>query len=356
MTIRFLKAFKGDSILITYEDSKSRKRNILIDGGTGPTYYESKSRKKGELNDVIDLIKEIDEKIDLLILTHIDDDHIGGILKWFSTDKEAHELITNIWFNSGKTIANYFESEENNELEIDSEIFGDNYTGIGQSKTFETYIEDNNIWEKKIILKGCKVEIDNIQIEILSPTKEKLYKLLKEFKRPKHDYFSSAGDSDWNIALSELINDEKRNDFSFDEDKSVANGSSIAFILTYEERKFIFLADSHPSVIIEALNDLGYSKENPIISELLKISHHASSRNTNRELLEIIETKNYVISSDGTCDGLPNKRTISRITTQNSEANIYFNYGNLIEYIISDQDRKSYPDLNFCSISEYKSE
>lgn len=352
MRIKFLKAFKGDSILLSFSDSENTPRNILIDGGTGST-FENKARNKGDLYSAMETLKSNNQKIDLLILTHIDDDHIGGILKWFSKDKDAYKLIDEVWFNSGKTIAKHFESTENKVLELSLEIFDDSFTSVKQGKVFEDYIEENNIWDKKIILKGNNEELNGVKIKILSPTNKKLEKLLTEFKKPKHNYFTSGVESDWNISLSDFIKEENSKEYKFDEDDSVPNGSSIAFILTFNEKNYVFLGDSHPTDIIESLTDLGFSKEEPLISELLKVSHHGSCRNTNKELLEIIKTDNYIISSDGTSDNLPNKRTFSRIVNQNPNAIIHFNYEKLPGYIFTNIDRQNFPNLKINSISEY---
>lgn len=103
MKIKFLKALNGDATLISFKEGE-QSRNILIDGGMPATYIQKGRNGKfeyGELKDIIDIIRERDERIDLLILTHVDDDHIGGVLKWFEKDKDAHKLIEKVWFNSG---------------------------------------------------------------------------------------------------------------------------------------------------------------------------------------------------------------------------------------------------------------
>ncbi len=91
ITIDFLKAYNGDAIHISY-DSK----NIIIDTGIGATYSSKRGnqpKQYGELKKIIDKLKEKKEKIDLLVITHWDDDHIGGILKWFN--EGGHYMDTN---------------------------------------------------------------------------------------------------------------------------------------------------------------------------------------------------------------------------------------------------------------------
>ena len=352
MKVKILKAFKGDSILLSFTDNENIERNILIDGGTGSTYFENKSKMKGELYSTIESIKTKNKRIDLLILTHIDDDHIGGILRWFAKDKDAFKLIDKVWFNSGKTIAEYFNLKKNEELELTLDIFDNSFTSVPQAKKFEDYLIEKNIWDKKIISKDQTSEINGLKIQILTPTKRNLEKLLNEFKKTKHNYFTSGAESDWNISLSDFIKAEDSKEFKFDEDDSVPNGSSIAFILTFNKKNYVFLGDSHPTDIIESLK-VNHSKENPLIAEFLKVSHHGSCRNTNKELLEIIKTDNYIISSDGTSENLPNKRTFARIVNENPNATIHFNYEKIPGFIFTNKDRQDFPNLKTNIISEY---
>lgn len=342
MKVKFLKAFNGDSIWISFFENDI-PRNILIDGGIGNT-YKSTSNIKGDLHKVIEKFRNDEQFIDLLILTHFDDDHIGGILKWMNKDKEASNLIKKVWFNSGKEIANKFESEENPDLDIEIIDGVDNfYTSPKQGIKFEKYLRDNNLWEGEIIEQGKECNLFGLKFKILSPNEDKLEKLLKLYKKQK-DYFTSGSDYDFNISLNDFIEEESQLGFKFKEDNRVANGSSIAFIMEYENKNFLFLADAHPSVIIEGLYKFGYNKEKPLNAEFMKVSHHGSSYNTNNELLEIVKTDKYIISSNATKHGLPNKRTIARIINNNPNAFIYFNY-DLKDKIFSELDWKNYPSF-----------
>ena len=121
--IKSLKAQNGDSFLISFVDENSMPKNILIDGGREAAYYDSSNNLHGELKSEIDAIKARKENIDLLILTHIDNDHICGLLKWFEMDTEAYKLIKNVWFNSGKLIADFFKKPENKDLAVGLKIF-----------------------------------------------------------------------------------------------------------------------------------------------------------------------------------------------------------------------------------------
>ncbi len=352
MKIKFIKANNGDSILLSFKDEDNINRNILIDGGTSKTYYGS--GKTGELFQVIEDIKEKSEKVDLLILTHIDSDHIGGLKKWFEMDKNAFDIIQKVWFNSGRSIANYFKEDENKELVDELNIFESPQTSVSQAIVFEDYIERFNVWDKSVIKEGIRVSQSGVKIELLTPNDDTLYRLLKEYKKPKHNYQTSGSKNDWEIPLETFIKEEELPEFKFLQDNSVSNGSSIGFILTFNGKKYLFLGDAHPFLIIDSLKRLSYTKTNPLVVEFVKVSHHGSSRNTNKELLELIETNNYIISTNSDVHNLPDKRTLARIIKHNRNAIFHFNYDHVKESIFLDEDLEKYKYFNFKSIAEWK--
>jgi beta-lactamase superfamily II metal-dependent hydrolase len=346
MRIKVLKAFNGDSSLVSFNDIDGVPRNIVIDGGIGENYMQAKGSKGkpvfGELKKCIDEIKNAKQHIDLLILTHIDDDHIGGILKWFKYDKAVPDLVKEVWFNSGGLIAEYFKEKENKELEIHLEISKTNKTSIKQGKEFGEFIYDKNI-----ILQGDELERFGVKFSILSPDKVRLKKLLKEWTKKDPALKTAAKKNDYGVSISDhIVND------SFDPDTAIANGSSIAFILTWEERNFLFLADAHPSVIVEGLNGFGFSGKSPLICELVKVSHHGSSGNTSVSLLSCINCSEYIISTNGNGHQHPHKQMLTRLISQKPECKIWFTYKERMEMIFSEKDRKEHNEFTICEITK----
>jgi beta-lactamase superfamily II metal-dependent hydrolase len=349
MKIKFLKAFDGDSIFLSFKD-EGNNRNILIDGGRANTYKCDKNskgkREYGELKEVIDNLRSKDESIDLLIITHVDADHISGILKWFDEDKEAYKLIKEVWFNSGKLIAEFFKEEENKDLQHFIDPFKTEDTNIKQGIEFSKYIEDKGIL-KKIIFQNTEISKFGLDFKILSPNEIKLKKLLHEWKKEEPNLNTASKNNDYPISLKEHI----QNDI-FKEDIALPNGSSIAFILSYNNKNFLFLGDSHPSVIINGLNNFGYCKDNPLNAEFVKVSHHGSKENTNIELLKCINSKNYVISTNGKYNQHPHKQLLARIINEKNDCNLYFNYEERIDNIFSNQDKIDFPEFKVLAITD----
>ncbi|MCU4158264.1 MBL fold metallo-hydrolase [Carboxylicivirga sp. A043] len=340
MKFEFLQANNGDAILIHFNDG-SNNRNILIDGGTGST-YSKKLRNKPTPQDLqksIEIIKRNGESIDLLVLTHVDDDHIGGILKWFGKDKSALDLLKNVWFNSGRTIHRFFDAEKNydNSLELNKVLSTD--TSIGQGVEFEDYLLSKpGIWEEKVIKAGQKLSKFGIDFQILSPDEDRLKDLLGKWEIEKPDSLDTSLKNDYDKSLTHLIQDD-----AFEEDSSKHNGSSISFILTYKKKNYLFLADSFPTVVSSSLEMLGYSEQSKLECEFVKVSHHGSKANNSYELLQFINSKKYVISTNGAKHSHPNKQFLARLITYQNDCEIYFNYPELIKDIFKQEDYEAYP-------------
>jgi beta-lactamase superfamily II metal-dependent hydrolase len=140
----------------------------------------------------------------------------------------------------------------------------------------------------------------------------------KEKKRLRKKNVSGDG----SIDVEYLIKEE------FKEDDTTTNGSSIAFILECNHLKILLLGDSHPSQIIAGLKRHYRNEEFPVTFDLIKISHHGSKNNTSSELLNYIDSENFVISTNGSSHNHPDDETIARIICRKTDIirKLYFNY------------------------------
>ena len=97
MIIDMFPAENGDAFLIRFDN----KKNILIDMGYADTY-------KNHIKDSLLKIKNENQCIDLLIITHIDEDHIEGAIEFFKENGSANNPniieVKEVWHNSYSTI------------------------------------------------------------------------------------------------------------------------------------------------------------------------------------------------------------------------------------------------------------
>ncbi len=79
MKITVFHAADGDCFLVT--SSAAPVRRILVDGGRKAS-YEANTRK------VLGKLRDNDDKLDVICVSHIDDDHISGILRLVEDEVE----------------------------------------------------------------------------------------------------------------------------------------------------------------------------------------------------------------------------------------------------------------------------
>lgn len=337
-TIKFLRAEHGDAILISHAVS-SGTFTILVDGGPRTAFRNNSAQRDGCLKIELERLLEEGTSIDLLILSHIDSDHIGGLLEGFRDPAYLPKLVKKVWFNSANSIAKAFAMKATAAQLIHDDFIASRQTSIPEGIAFETLLKKYGIWNEELIDNSIQcVLAEGLKVSVLSPCTEKLQNLIKKW-RPfdKEGNLQTAGcEHDYSDSYDDLLANDK-----FIEDKSPTNGSSITLLLTINGRNVLLLADCHPSSVVTSLKTLGYDQSNPVECELVKVSHHGSKKNTSPDLLECLTTNSFIISTDGSSHCLPNKLTFARIHHRHPKSKILFNYPELINRIYSFDERRN---------------
>src|SRR5690554_3717943 len=89
--INMINVKDGDSIILQLEKTK-KKSLIIIDGGY-KRHYEKLERR------VLELLPKYDNKIDLIVCTHYDNDHLEGISLLLDYCKQNDVEIEEIWLH-----------------------------------------------------------------------------------------------------------------------------------------------------------------------------------------------------------------------------------------------------------------
>jgi beta-lactamase superfamily II metal-dependent hydrolase len=334
LELRILQADHGDSIVISF-DFEGERKNILIDGGPAAA-FEIQNTIPRPVKLALNDIKNKAQNVDLLVLTHVDDDHIGGLLAGFNKKGYLTDLTQEVWFNSGKLIFNHFNKSIDDSNTVTLKSSSGNNTSIGQGIKLEDHLMGKGIWSHSLIKSGDEIDRLGCKFKFLSPSLSKLEKLLIKWKKETTNTNTSAQNKDYQESFERLLADDK-----FKEDVSIHNGSSLAFIFECNDRSLLLLGDAHPSVVIASLKSLGYSNQKRLKIDYVKVSHHGSKANTNNELLELIECNNFIISANGNHHGLPNKKTLARIVSHFPNANLMFNYPEIINKIFTNVELKA---------------
>ncbi|MBK5552143.1 MBL fold metallo-hydrolase [Pseudomonas sp. TH03] len=325
ISVRVLHAGHGDCIFISHQ-SDGNTFNLLIDGGPAAT-FGSLYGYPSPLRLLLEELKETGQIIDLAVLTHVDDDHIGGFLEAFSHDDYLPSMVREVWFNSYKLISKESGAADDDKNHVEGISSSDTKTSITQGITLEEKLVGINWWQKVIRNDLPVIVRGGLEFTILSPSVECLGKLQKKWVREAgSDVKKTAKEqTDYHLSVADLIRNDK-----FVKDASVPNGSSIAFILRADDKNIVLLGDAFANIVTAKLLDLGYSEECPLVAEVVKVSHHGSKKNTSSELLNLIRSERFVISTDGAIFGHPDKRAVARILKNNEANNIFFNYESVI--------------------------
>lgn len=356
----------GDAFLISFSNAK----NIVIDMGFKDTYELYMKNDFLKLND-------IGEKIDLMIISHIDEDHIEGAIQflkenlysnnaniisveeiWHNSYKHLQVKKTDNLLNSDKELCILEEIKNSNSVEKRYGINENKEVSASQGSTFASYLYAYNYNWNKAFRNGpiCVEEevhynLDRININIISPNSKKLKNLSRvwlSFLRSKKFNFKITNDTIFDDAYEfyvKNINDfivAEENDISYEclafdiekmklvkakqNDNSKSNGASIGLEITYNEKKMLFLGDCHEDILMDSISK--ESEEN--YYDAIKIPHHGSLRN-NSNWINFVSAKYYIFSTDGISHkGHPSIEVISKIISKNkgNDSKIYlvFNY------------------------------
>lgn len=326
MMLKMLKAGNGDAIVITTNENKEEDTcNIIIDGGPSSAYKKLKSTFKS-----LNL-----QQIDAMFLTHADDDHINGLLKFIANEENLN--IQCVYLNSPKGLEQRYKQKIEERVKVETSDRNDTYY---QAIDLENYLDQKCIPIKNIVCsEDDEIIVRDIKFEIISPTDKELRELCYDWKIETYEDRDHAGRvCDYDKSIKELCKQKENTK------NSKVNASSIAMIMTYKDNKVLLLGDAQPEVVQGELEKRKYFKENRLKVLYMKISHHGSKHNTTEGLLDVIDCNNFLISTNGTRHGHPDKEALSRIANEISKrgqiTNFYFNYEH--NNIFTEQEKKDY--------------
>ncbi len=325
MSIRFdFLPHTGESILVTID----KKFTILVDAGNRHPFIREFSRLKIPV-----------PKLDMLIITHIDRDHIGGAISLLK-DKEQLANIKYIIFN-----------EPDNSRLFGSPMYDYNVSGK-DGDSLLNLLKDTEIkhfWRVHTCSHNVEAELSKLvprtSFKILSPDLSALNELLSVWK-PEHYKENNSVSGRVISAPIGSISDLAKAKVKMDD--SIPNKSSIAFLVEHEYMKFLLLGDAHIDVVCRSLRDLGYSENHPLQVEFVKLSHHGSCRNMSDEFLSLVRADKYIAVSQRAKGSLPDKKTIAMIALIESQRK-----ASKTDFFIT-KERNNFIDFTSSEKSQYR--
>jgi hypothetical protein len=340
--LEMLPAKQGDCLWIEYGSAKSPSR-VLIDGGVIGTYEALKSK--------IEALPIAKRVFELVVVTHIDRDHIEGLIKLLNDDSLKLK-IKEIWYNGWEHVA---------QADRLGALQGEFLAAIIQDKG----IAWNTAFDEKAVVVGDDLPVHTLpgglEITLLSPTVNGLASLRSLWQSEVEEKGIDPGDAEAALehmyehrkeflpadllGLPKKLNVEELADSKFSGDKSKANGSSIAFIAAYDGKSCLLAGDAHAPVTQKSIESLlERSRKSRLSVDAFKISHHGGKTNLSADLLKVLECPRYLISTDGSHFNHPHPESVARILHHGgARPELCFNYTSAVNQVWDDvKVRKQY--------------
>lgn len=260
MQVHFVNVGYGEAILITRDDFV-----ILIDGGTD---REQEYKNPGCIRIDEYLRKMGISKVDVIIITHIHDDHIGGIVNVLK-----HFPVSEIWIN-----VKPMESSEDIVKRLETVVAG-NSSGMLFRNALKSYGELVAECEGRgisILQKGSmegKIQLeDDFSVQLLSPNAEVQSETRENFDR---------------LFLEKNIEKAEKMFYRLD---ALANTTSISLRLISGKISVLLTGDK-----VDGWEEIYKKYGNSLESQILKVTHHGQMDGMPEAMLQASQPEFFVI-------------------------------------------------------------
>ncbi len=289
----------GDCLILEY-GTAAKRRFLLIDGGPPETFA---SDLEASLASIVTT-----SKLDAVILSHIDNDHIVGLLDLFAllesdvaNDQPARLKIGGLWHNSFQRT-----------LDPDGEITQRMQTLMTMAATASVAMplaadaffgvkEGNRL---RILAKKLKLPINKgftddlvlvetatepikfgpLKLRVVGPNQANLDALRVKWLKWLEDTETQMASDPKTMANS---------------DPSVPNLSSIVLLAECDGKTILLTGDARGDHILDGLTKAGLLTNGKLHVDVLKVPHHGSNRNITAKFFKTVTADTYVISADG---------------------------------------------------------
>lgn len=325
--VEMLPAGHGDALVVEY-GTTADSHQLLIDAGT----YHAWEGVRAEL------MRRRRDKYEIFVVTHVDEDHIGGAISLLD-DGNLNHRIDQVWFNG------YVHCKSGGN--VLGPVNGEQLTyriargGFHWNEGF-TPRESIDVGGPVVVpstgdLPSCDLP-GGATVVLLSPNSPKLKAMAKSWVKavkeaglgdPGHTSSPSPRDRAFDPLPEPLDLDQiAKLAAESASDSSPANATSIAFVIEYDRKRVLFTADAYASILTGGLRR--YAKrvgEARPRMDLVKLSHHGSNANISFELLSLIDCRRWLVSTNGDNFAHPDDAAIAKvIVSSGTPVTFYCNY------------------------------
>lgn len=321
LVLEALRAKFGDALLLHF-GTKAKPLLAVIDGGPPGVWADALEPRLQEIRGQRGLAGGKALEIELAMVSHIDRDHIAGMLEMVQAMKELRDArqplpwkIKRFWHNSfddllgnddvtvGATASGLSAASLGGLLRPEGSLI---LASVSEGRDLRNLLDalklEGNPPFKGLVRAGQKpVALDNLELKVVAPSEKNLLALQKDWDR-------------YVRKILEKEDEESRAEAAAFVDRSVYNLSSIVILAEADGKRILLTGDGRGDHTLEGLEAAGLmDEEGRIEVDVLKMPHHGSERNVDKTYFERIRAKHYVISADGKFDN-PDVKTLAMIS------------------------------------------
>jgi hypothetical protein len=324
LVLEALRAKFGDSLLL-HSGTTAKPQLVIVDGGPAGVYRDALRPRLDQIRGERKLGADTALEIELMMVSHIDDDHIAGLLELaqnLNSRRERREplpwKIRRFWHNSFDDIL------ANDDLKVASAASAMSTASLGEPLKSESdgamilasvkqgrdlrnalkalNLAGNSPFGGLILAGGPRktVDVGDVRITVVGPIKETVEALQEK----------------WNKEIKPLLAKERSRErvaeIAAYVDESVHNLSSIVVLAESQGKRMLLTGDGRGDHTITGLKLAGLLRDGRLDVDVLKVPHHGSNRNVAPAYFKTIVARHYVVSADGKHDN-PDVETLQMI-------------------------------------------
>ena len=357
MRLTAFQSDKGDCLLLTNTAGTAR---ILVDGGMPVSYDAHVAAAMGKL-------QVAKKALDIVYVSHIDEDHIGGVLKMLDDEaawrvKEFQKnnpkiktptvprppKIKEIWHNGFgemlqkkakpivdalSAMAPVLAGSDLAEIRREALKQSDLVTSVGQAIEVSRRISPKQLniplnpradGKLMMLRKNQKpIKLGGLTITIIGPTEAHLEKLRSDWKKFLDSVKGKAqlkkiqdaarrteellGASEFDNLVSSLRLQAEM--FGNPKEVTPPNLASLTLLVEDDSDSLVLTGDARGDQIVEGLKQAGRLNGGTIEVGVMKVPHHGSENNIDSDFVEAVIARDYVFCGNGFSEN-PNTKVI----------------------------------------------
>lgn len=312
--VEVLPARLGDCILVECPREHAPPWRMLVDGGPPDTWPLLEAR-----------LRRDDRDLDVAVVTHIDSDHIGGMIPFLDSDLAGR--VGDYWFNGRTHLP---------DVATRSVRQGESVVAALLGETQGRVLPWNLAFGGGPIDTGDETGFLDVDydggphVTVLSPTEKRLKALARRWfdtvaEARRGSAETAAGGAAAPLADLAAVAAERA-----PKDDGIPNGSSIALLIEHRGASVVLGADAFGTVLGAGLAGVAHARGRTCLPvDAFKLPHHGSKRNVLEAMLKVAPAQHYLVSSNGDTFAHPDDAAVARVVlTGPRGATLWFNYDN----------------------------